>query len=513
MTLDRKLDEYLPNRMVLIIVLLLSFSESIGQIDEAGAGTSPPTLLPLIHRLPSSCCTFTKKDSTLGRERRLDEHQAGTVNSNYARHHHSGGHDSKFDSKRHSHTHQVPQSSGSGMRRIPRGTSVFSKESSNPSLAAFAARNRQLPPNSTLMKTDKNSKRLTPKSKLRPRLTPSPPSPSAESNPVMRSDEVQSACELPPEYITPTISPTVPMLITSPVTPRNFPSPSSVSSSLPVTTSQIPTFKDKGTQYPTHLNLNFHIHQHRHGCADKILAWVDNVTDILFVIGFCIIVFLKGCFLAILRYEIKEMIQKIRLLNGEETSRGGAMNELIGLTSMYNSNSPEEIGGDEVPCDAMELKSISPSDPLDDSTKTFLHHQHHQNACGGGAVLGNNTIGDGPGDGKPARKGYPPFGNYLNSNNMMYRLQRQMSQQQQQEEVEEDVESCSALLQLTRRKSNGGGEKRNSVSSRLANSVSIPVPRNGNNNSMPSTTTALVGSTSLTGAAPLTTSAAASVQS
>ncbi|CAG7821207.1 unnamed protein product [Allacma fusca] len=74
---------------------------------------------------------------------------------------------------------------------------------------------------------------------------------------------------------------------------------------------------------------------HSRGCAQKILEWLDYVTDILFVIGFCIIVFLKGCFLAILRYEIKEMIQKIRLLNGEDAIRSATMNELIGLTSIY----------------------------------------------------------------------------------------------------------------------------------------------------------------------------------
>jgi hypothetical protein len=71
------------------------------------------------------------------------------------------------------------------------------------------------------------------------------------------------------------------------------------------------------------------------GCGEKVLEWVDHSADVLFVIGFCIIVFVKGCFVAILKYEIKEMIQKIKLLNGEDDGRQAAMNELIGLTSMY----------------------------------------------------------------------------------------------------------------------------------------------------------------------------------
>lgn len=47
------------------------------------------------------------------------------------------------------------------------------------------------------------------------------------------------------------------------------------------------------------------------------MEWLRNTADILFVIGYCVIAFLKLCFLGILRYEIKEMIQKIKLLQTE----------------------------------------------------------------------------------------------------------------------------------------------------------------------------------------------------
>lgn len=53
------------------------------------------------------------------------------------------------------------------------------------------------------------------------------------------------------------------------------------------------------------------------GCADVLIVWVRETADILFVIGYCVIAFLKLCFLGILRYEIKEMIQKIKLLQAE----------------------------------------------------------------------------------------------------------------------------------------------------------------------------------------------------
>lgn len=56
------------------------------------------------------------------------------------------------------------------------------------------------------------------------------------------------------------------------------------------------------------------------GCADRLGHWLKNTADILFVIGYCVIAFLKLCFLGILRYEIREMIQKIKLLQAEMAS-------------------------------------------------------------------------------------------------------------------------------------------------------------------------------------------------
>lgn len=53
------------------------------------------------------------------------------------------------------------------------------------------------------------------------------------------------------------------------------------------------------------------------GCTDRIVTWLKNTADILFVLGYCVIAFLKLCFLGILRYEIREMIQKIKLLQNE----------------------------------------------------------------------------------------------------------------------------------------------------------------------------------------------------
>ncbi|XP_039295711.1 uncharacterized protein LOC111045954 [Nilaparvata lugens] len=56
---------------------------------------------------------------------------------------------------------------------------------------------------------------------------------------------------------------------------------------------------------------------HTVGCEERLLAWLRHTADILFVLGYCVIAFLKLCFLGILRYEIREMIQKIKMLQGE----------------------------------------------------------------------------------------------------------------------------------------------------------------------------------------------------
>ncbi|CAG2161593.1 unnamed protein product [Oppiella nova] len=52
-----------------------------------------------------------------------------------------------------------------------------------------------------------------------------------------------------------------------------------------------------------------------YGCYDHIHHWLQHSADLLSILGFCVITFIKVCFLAILRYEIKEMIQKIKVLN------------------------------------------------------------------------------------------------------------------------------------------------------------------------------------------------------
>ncbi|XP_042896664.1 tetraspanin-9-like isoform X2 [Parasteatoda tepidariorum] len=61
---------------------------------------------------------------------------------------------------------------------------------------------------------------------------------------------------------------------------------------------------------------------HLTGCYDSVHRWLQHAADLLCVLGFCVIAFLKLCFVGILRYEIREMIQKIRVLRDMSESPG-----------------------------------------------------------------------------------------------------------------------------------------------------------------------------------------------
>lgn len=56
---------------------------------------------------------------------------------------------------------------------------------------------------------------------------------------------------------------------------------------------------------------------YRTPCHDALLKWLQRSADLLCVLGFCVMAFLKLCFLGILRYEIREMVQKIRILSSD----------------------------------------------------------------------------------------------------------------------------------------------------------------------------------------------------
>lgn len=89
-----------------------------------------------------------------------------------------------------------------------------------------------------------------------------------------------------------------------------------------------------------------HCAPHTAACAERLLVWLRRTADALFVLGYCVIAFLKLCFLGILRYEIKEMIQKIRILRSELSAgelmegspiHGGPLSQTV-IVNAVNAN-------------------------------------------------------------------------------------------------------------------------------------------------------------------------------
>ncbi|XP_076361782.1 tetraspanin-9-like [Tachypleus tridentatus] len=85
---------------------------------------------------------------------------------------------------------------------------------------------------------------------------------------------------------------------------------------------------------------------YHNGCFMAVFGWFQQSADMLSVLGFCVISFLKVCFLGILRYEIREMIQKIKILKEiNENLSTSATESLIRIPklSFQNNTSCSDI--------------------------------------------------------------------------------------------------------------------------------------------------------------------------
>ena len=93
---------------------------------------------------------------------------------------------------------------------------------------------------------------------------------------------------------------------------------------------------------------------HKRGCKEPLTNWLNSNTDLLLVLGFCVIGFLKFIFLSILHYEIREMIQKIHMLENETNQMNGGLAAVLGL--------------------GPEIRSVSSSEDPNDSRSTPSFH-------------------------------------------------------------------------------------------------------------------------------------------
>ena len=53
------------------------------------------------------------------------------------------------------------------------------------------------------------------------------------------------------------------------------------------------------------------------GCDLVLRTWMRSSTEALMILGFCVITFIKFCFVGILKFEITEMIEKIKVLQSD----------------------------------------------------------------------------------------------------------------------------------------------------------------------------------------------------
>ena len=86
--------------------------------------------------------------------------------------------------------------------------------------------------------------------------------------------------------------------------------------------------RNKWCTYSPSIRADWH---YRQGCVKPLKNWLNSSADLLFVIGFCVIGFLKFIFLSILHYEIREMIQKIHVLENENVQLNGGLAAVLGL--------------------------------------------------------------------------------------------------------------------------------------------------------------------------------------
>lgn len=181
---------------------------------------------------------------------------------------------------------------------------------------------------------------------------------------------------------------------------RKNPAPSTSASNVPPP----PGVDTDANRVPTDTSLPSSAHPcgdgttplfHTTGCEDRLLLWLRQSADILFVLGYCVIAFLKLCFLGILRYEIREMIQKIKILQGDMRPPTLLLTELGG-----GSGSPR--GGGASPTHATTATTTTTANTPPHMQPLLMNHTRaasHEGSNGGipageggGSVLGGGSL-------------------------------------------------------------------------------------------------------------------------
>lgn len=136
------------------------------------------------------------------------------------------------------------------------------------------------------------------------------------------------------------------------------------------------------------------------GCEEHLLTWLRQSADTLFVLGYCVVAFIKLTFLGILRYEIREMIQKIKVLQTERADLAAAELALTAGSPTISVNTPLHHMNHLGPPDRAPLlqrcsecnPAVLCSPPV--LTKLGNHHHHHSLGNGPTSLLTSNDGND-----------------------------------------------------------------------------------------------------------------------
>lgn len=120
------------------------------------------------------------------------------------------------------------------------------------------------------------------------------------------------------------------------------------------------------------------------GCYEGLLKWLKSTVDTLSVLGFCVITFLKLCFSFILRYEIREMIQKIQIIKTERERSGSTLQNLevyLPRPSIQNDSSQALLSNQssQTVKQGHRIGGRMDKDLFFTNPRTSLHHLHSSN--------------------------------------------------------------------------------------------------------------------------------------
>ncbi|KAK2725655.1 uncharacterized protein LOC136032099 isoform X2 [Artemia franciscana] len=120
------------------------------------------------------------------------------------------------------------------------------------------------------------------------------------------------------------------------------------------------------------------------GCVSPLAAWLQQSAAVLFVLNYCVLAFVKVCFLAILRHELKEMIQKIELLKTQDTAPlFPELAAALGLNKLSPQPTRKTIGPSADITDNKETKNQIPNGIAESEPLLFSNHIH-RNFSGNG---------------------------------------------------------------------------------------------------------------------------------